>query len=96
MSNIIRITLLMFFAVLFLFVSRSETAQSSQQKIRIGLVPERNIFDQYDRYITLSEYIKAMTGIEVELSVFTSYGDIIDSFAKKILAAHFLVHSQVS
>lgn len=89
MSNIIRINLFMLLAGLFLLVPCSETAQSSPQNIRIGLVPERNIFDQYDRYLTLLEYITAKTGIGFEISVFTSYGDIISRFEKDNLDGAF-------
>ena len=53
------------------------------------MTAERNIFDQYDRYISLSKYISAKIGIGVEISVFTSYGEVINDFNEKKLDGAF-------
>ncbi|MGE5190420.1 MAG: phosphate/phosphite/phosphonate ABC transporter substrate-binding protein [Gemmatimonadota bacterium] len=46
----------------------------------IGLIPERNIFKQLERYQPLANYLRARTGIEVRLKVLSRYGNIIDNF----------------
>lgn len=46
----------------------------------VGLIPERNIFKQIERYQPLANYLRAKTGIEVKLKVLSRYGNIIDNF----------------
>ncbi len=65
--------------------SRTETtAQQKPEKqgkpILIGLIPERNIINQMERYRPLAEYLSERIGRKVELSVLTRYGNIIDNF----------------
>ncbi|MCK5504365.1 MAG: phosphate/phosphite/phosphonate ABC transporter substrate-binding protein [Thermodesulfovibrionia bacterium] len=51
-----------------------------EKSIIIGLIPERNIFDQLDRYEPLAAYLSAKAGIKIELKVLARYGNIIDNF----------------
>ena len=46
----------------------------------IGLIPEKQIFDQVDRYTPLAAYISRKTGILIKLNVLSRYGNIIDNF----------------
>ncbi|RJR18535.1 MAG: phosphate/phosphite/phosphonate ABC transporter substrate-binding protein [Nitrospiraceae bacterium] len=48
--------------------------------LRIGLIPERNIFEQMEQYEPLAEYIYLKTGTRIELKVLTRYGNIVDNF----------------
>ncbi len=46
----------------------------------VGLIPERNIFKQIERYQPLANYLRAKTGIEIRIKVLSRYGNIIDNF----------------
>ncbi len=48
--------------------------------LRIGLIPEQNIFRQLERYEPLANYLQARTGIGIQLVVLPRYGNIIDNF----------------
>ncbi len=57
--------------------------------ITIGLIPERNIFDQFDRYEPLAQYLSEKAGIDIKLKVLTRYGNIIDNFRSSELDGAF-------
>ncbi len=48
--------------------------------LRIGLIPEQNIFRQLERYEPLADYLQERTGIGIRLVVVPRYSNIIDSF----------------
>jgi phosphonate transport system substrate-binding protein len=54
--------------------------QPSQKKILIGLIPEMNIFKQKQRFALLGEYLSHKTGVPVELTILSRYGNIMESF----------------
>jgi phosphonate transport system substrate-binding protein len=65
-------------------------AQSSQQKILIGILPEMNVFRQKQRFKLLGEYISKKTGVPVEFTILSRYGNIVDRFtAEKMDGAFF-------
>ena len=53
---------------------------TSGRTLVIGLIPERNIFKQLERYQPLADYLRGRTGIEIRLKVLSRYGNIIDNF----------------
>jgi phosphonate transport system substrate-binding protein len=56
----------------------------------IGLIPERNIFKQIERYEPLADYLSKKVGVKIKLKVLTLYGNIIDNFeAGKLDGAFF-------
>jgi phosphonate transport system substrate-binding protein len=57
--------------------------------LRIGLIPEENIFSQKKRYEPLSEYLSNRVGAKVLLKVLSRYGNIIDNFVSNDLDAAF-------
>lgn len=59
--------------------SPSETRESGRTLV-IGLIPERNIFKQIERYQPLADYLRARSGIGIRLKVLSRYGNIIDNF----------------
>jgi phosphonate transport system substrate-binding protein len=66
------------------------TAQTDQQKILIGLIPEMNIFKQKQRFKLLGDYLSKKTGIPVEFTILSRYANIIESFtAEKMDGAFF-------
>jgi phosphonate transport system substrate-binding protein len=54
--------------------------KSEETPLLIGLIPERNIFKQLDRYEPLADYLSKKIGVKTELKVLTRYGNIIDNF----------------
>lgn len=52
----------------------------SGRTLVVGLIPERNIFKQIERYQPVASYLRAKTGIEIKLKVLSRYGNIIDNF----------------
>ena len=61
-----------------------------KQNIRIGLIPEQNLFYQKKRYEPLAAYISHQTGITIKLEILSEYGDIIDQFNTLGLDGAFL------
>jgi phosphonate transport system substrate-binding protein len=49
-------------------------------KLLIGLIPERNLFRQMERYEPLGEYLSRKTGTKITFKILPRYGNIIDSF----------------
>lgn len=50
------------------------------RKLLIGLIPERNIFKQMERYEPLGEYLSRKTGTKISFKVLPRYGNIVDNF----------------
>jgi phosphonate transport system substrate-binding protein len=46
----------------------------------IGLIPERNIFKQFERYEPLAAYLSEQTGVDVKLKVLAHYGNVVENF----------------
>lgn len=61
--------------ILLLFTSRSIA-----EELRIGLIPEQNVFKQMKKYDPLGRYIEDKTGIKIKFIVLARYGNIIDNF----------------
>ena len=51
-----------------------------QQTIRIGLIPEQDIFVQKKRYEPLLAHLSTELGISIEIKMLSRYGNIIDNF----------------
>ena len=51
-----------------------------QASLTIGIIPERNLFKQIQRYTPLADYLSKKIGINIKLKLLTQYGNIIDSF----------------
>ena len=48
--------------------------------LKIGLIPEQNIFNQINRYNHIGNYLKKKTGITIEFKALARYGDIVTDF----------------
>ena len=59
------------------------------KKLLIGLIPERNLFRQMERYEPLGEYLSRKTGTKITFKVLPRYGNIIDSFKSSGLDGAF-------
>ena len=76
-------------ALLSLIVVFLISGISHAEKLKIGLIPEQNVFKQLKRYKPLGEYIQNKTGIIIEFTMLPRYGNIIDSFNDKKLDGAF-------
>ncbi len=54
--------------------------QTQQRRILIGLIPEMNIFKQRERFRLLGAYLSKKTGMPVDFTILSRYGNIIDRF----------------
>jgi phosphonate transport system substrate-binding protein len=57
--------------------------------VQIGLLPERNIFRQIERYEPLAGYIFRKTGIRMTLTMLPRYGNIVTNFQSANLDGAF-------
>jgi phosphonate transport system substrate-binding protein len=65
-------------------------AQASQKKILIGILPEMNVFKQKQRFKLLGEHLSKKSGLQVEFTILSRYGNIIERFsAEKMDGAFF-------
>jgi phosphonate transport system substrate-binding protein len=68
---------------------RNAELDGERVSLVIGLIPERNIFKQLDRYEPLADYLSRKIGADVKLKVLTRYGNIIDNFSSAGLDGAF-------
>ena len=81
---------LMFIVVAGIFLSSFAFAQAAQQKVLIGILPEMNVFKQKQRFKLLGEYLSKKTGTEIEFTILSRYGNIIERFnSEKMDGAFF-------
>jgi phosphonate transport system substrate-binding protein len=69
--------------------SFSKSEPSSENLLRIGLIPEQNIFHQLDRYQPLVGYLSRQVGAKIEPKILPRYGNIIDNFQSEKLDGAF-------
>ena len=55
-------------------------ASTLAQELKIGLIPEQNVFKQMQRYEPLGTYVEEKTGLQIRFTILSRYGNIIDSF----------------
>lgn len=55
-------------------------AESGQKQLLIGLIPEMNVFKQMERFKPLAEYLSKKTGVKVNITILSRYGNIIERF----------------
>ena len=93
MSRLIRVLILVYFCLVLIIPAREIEAQTKAARentvFTIGLIPERNIFKQIERYEPLAAYLSKKIGKNVKLKVLTQYGNIIDNFVSHNLDAAF-------
>ena len=91
MSRLFRILILIYFCLVLITPAHKIQAQTKAPMgntvFTIGLIPERNIFKQIERYEPLAAYLSKKIGKNVKLKVLTQYGNIIDNFVSHNLDA---------
>lgn len=59
------------------------------EELRIGLIPEQNLFRQFERYEPLANYLSGKIGRNIKLTVLPRYGNIVDNFTTSGLDGAF-------
>ena len=57
--------------------------------LNIGLIPEKNIFEQKRRYAPLADYLGKKIDMKIELKVLSRYGNVITNFVSNDLDGAF-------
>lgn len=65
-------------------------ANNSSPVLRIGLIPERDVFRQRKRYRVLMDYVSQQLGQPTELVMASSYEGILQDFAEERIEGAFL------
>ncbi|NTV12636.1 MAG: phosphate/phosphite/phosphonate ABC transporter substrate-binding protein [Desulfobulbaceae bacterium] len=72
-----------------LFLLHPVPVRAQSERLLIGLIPEMNIFKQKQRFRLLGEYLANKTGVPVEFTILTRYGNIIESFTTEKMDGAF-------
>ncbi|MDA8104714.1 MAG: phosphate/phosphite/phosphonate ABC transporter substrate-binding protein [Nitrospiraceae bacterium] len=86
MKNLARLLIVGLVLSLFPF---SSVAGAQQKEILIGLIPEMNVFKQRERFKPLAEYLTKKTGVKVNLTILSRYGNIIERFTSEKMDGAF-------
>ncbi len=62
---------------------------SPPRTLRIGLIPEQNVFRQLERYEPLAGYLSRKTNTQVQLDVLPRYGNVVTNFRSRELDGAF-------
>jgi phosphonate transport system substrate-binding protein len=73
----------------FLSVLFPLSSESAQKEILIGLIPEMNVFKQQERFKPLAEYLSKKTGVKVNITILSRYGNILERFASEKMDGAF-------
>ncbi|HIJ81733.1 MAG TPA: phosphate/phosphite/phosphonate ABC transporter substrate-binding protein [Desulfuromonadales bacterium] len=85
MNHVLRL----FLCTIILSFCLSVPAQAQPQKILIGILPEMNVFKQKQRFKLLGEHLSKKTGINVEFTILSRYGNIIERFTSEKMDGAF-------
>ena len=73
--------------------SKTETVPAQkmpeEKPLLIGLIPEQNIFRQFERYEPLTRYLSKKIGRNIKLTVLPRYGNIINNFKSEKMDGAF-------
>lgn len=65
-------------------------AGEAPSRLIVGLIPEMNVFEQVERFSPLAEVLSERIGVQVEFSMLSRYGNIVERIADKEIDAAFL------
>lgn len=66
------------------------SSHSMEEKFKIGLIPEMDVFKQKERFQPLADYLSNKLGISVELTMLSRYGNIVERLRTEQIDAAFL------
>lgn len=67
----------------------SAFAAGQQKELLIGIIPEMNVFKQRERFNPLAEYLSKKTGVKVNITILSRYGNIIERFVSEKMDGAF-------
>ena len=70
-------------------VAPIDVSAPPQRTIRVGLIPEQDLFEQKKRYQPVADYLSKKVGVKVEICVLSRYGNILDNFVSNRLDGAF-------
>jgi phosphonate transport system substrate-binding protein len=82
--------LLLFIMTLAFFFPLASEADAGEENLVIVLLPEMNVFIQKQRFTPLAAYLSENLGIEVRLTILSSYGEVIEKIRTGEVDAAFL------
>jgi phosphonate transport system substrate-binding protein len=82
--------LILVLVTFIVFFSLPPEAGAREENLVIGLLPEMNVFKQRQRFEPLAAYLSEQMGIEVKLTILSSYGQIIEKIATGEVDGAFL------
>jgi len=79
----------------------SEEAKKEEKKIKVVLVPERNIFNQQSKYLTMRDYISSILPVNIEFHVLKDYEEVMEVLEigeadAGVLGSFLMVHGMVN
>ena len=77
------------YSLLFLPFRKGDGLVINNKKLIIGIVPERNVFEQKRRYHTIERYLEEALQLDVQIKIMPSYEQITKSFIAEELDAGF-------
>ncbi len=80
--------LVVFILMLSLLWTSAASAQP-QKEILIGLIPEMNVFKQQERFLPLTRYLSKKTGVKINITILSRYGNIIERFTSQKMDGAF-------
>ena len=84
-----RIVRTVFIILILMLIPLLAFPQAARQKLLIGLIPEMNVFKQKERFRLLGDYLSKKTGLEVQFTILSRYGNIIDRFTAENMDGAF-------
>ncbi len=82
--------LLFIVTVTVFFCLPPEVGAREEESLVIGLLPEMNVFKQRQRFKPLADYLSEQMGIEVRLTIMSSYSKIIEKIETEEVDGVFL------
>ncbi|MDA8325703.1 MAG: phosphate/phosphite/phosphonate ABC transporter substrate-binding protein [Nitrospiraceae bacterium] len=76
-------------AIMLVLSAASFARAQEKARLLIGLVPEENIFRMIEKHLPLADYIEKRTGIKIQFTILSRYGDIIDRFTTRNMDGAF-------
>ena len=59
---------------------KAQPQPAKEKSILIGILPERNIFKQMERFEPLAQYLSKKIGINVKIALLSRYDNIVNNF----------------
>jgi phosphonate transport system substrate-binding protein len=78
-----------FIVALLAIIPVPPAVHAEQPRILIGLIPEMNVFKQKERFRSLGLYLEKKTGVAVEFTILSRYGNIIEQFKSRKMDGAF-------